>query len=149
MTPTPVLPDAVSVLLVHDRVTPSPGAALSPILIARRLDRSLRAIQPEVQFENPVETLYAAFTYDKFQDGVRWTALWFRDSEVVCLETQPWESGTGGYGYSECLPLGGWSPGEYEVQMFYADKWMVSVRFAVVGLPPRPTPTPPAGTPTP
>lgn len=136
MTPTPVLPEAVAVLLVHDRVTPSSEAVYSPLRIARILNRSLLPISPAEEFENPITTLYAAFTYDGLQDGVRWTALWYRGAEVVCLETQAWQSGTGGYGFSECAPVGGWLPGAYEVQMFYAERWVVSARFQVYGTPP-------------
>ncbi|MEX2030261.1 MAG: hypothetical protein WD906_04755 [Anaerolineales bacterium] len=143
VTPTPILPDAVAVLLVHDQVTPSSDAVFSPIQIARVLDRSLVPISPAEEFENPIGALYAAFTYDLLQDGVRWTALWYRGVEVVCLETQAWESGTGGYGFSECSPTGGWAPGAYEVQMFYAERWIVSARFQVHGAPPTRTATVP------
>ena len=144
VTPTPVLPDAVAVLLVHDRVTPSAQAAFSPLQIARVLDRSLVPIGPAQEFDNPIGTLYAAFTYDGLQDGVRWTALWYRGADVVCLETQVWQSGTGGYGFSECSPAGGWLPGAYEVQMFYAEGWVVSARFQVHGTPPTLTATAPS-----
>ncbi|MGH2626508.1 MAG: hypothetical protein ACRDHY_07660, partial [Anaerolineales bacterium] len=141
ITPTPMLPDAVAVLLIHETVTPDPAAAFSPLRIARRLDSSLLPVDPALEFENPIDTLYAAFTYNRLQDGVRWTAVWYRLGEVVCLETTAWQSGTGGYGYAECAPGRGWLAGEYEVQIFYGERWMVSERFRVTGTPPTRTPS--------
>ena len=46
-----------------------------------------------------------------------------------------WDGGTGGYGYTECLPEGGWAEGSYEVQVFIGDQWKSSARFDVLGDP--------------
>ena len=141
-TPTPTIPEAITVLF-RETVTPRPEAVFSPIEVARRLDRLNRALNPAEAFENPVGTLYGAFTYDFLDDGVRWTALWYREDHIVCSETKPWEDGTGGYGYAECAPVGGWEAGEYELRMFLGESWKVSARFRVSGLPP-PSPSPTA-----
>jgi hypothetical protein len=152
ITPTPVLPEAITVVFL-DTVTPPPDAALSPIDIALRLDRLNRAITPETTFANPIKKLYGAFTYNNLLDGVRWTAVWLRDGQTVCLETKQWDGGTGGYGYTECEPSEGWLPGNYEIQLYLGLTWQVSARFAVTGQPPTPTATPtpspiPPGAPT-
>lgn len=139
-TATPALPEAISVL-IRETVTPLPEAAFSPIEVATRLDRLNRPIDPGEELKNPLRRLYGAFTYNNLSDGVRWTAIWYRSDIVVCLETQAWDGGTGGYGYTECEP-GQWLPGEYEIQMFIGESWMVSKRFTVVGDPPTPTPEP-------
>lgn len=140
-TPTPTIPEAITVLF-RETVTPRPESVFSPIEIARRLDRLNRALSPAEAFENPIGTLYGAFTYDFLDDGVRWTALWYRGDRIVCSETKPWEDGTGGYGYAECAPAGGWEAGEYELRMFLGETWKVSARFRVSGLPPTATATP-------
>ena len=142
-TPTPILPEALTVLF-RETVTPRPEAVFSPIEFSRRLDRLNRPIAPDIVFENPVDVLYGAFTYDSLDDGVRWTALWYLGPEIVCTETKPWDGGTGGYGFTECQPRGGWQPGDYEVRMFLGETWFVSGRFSIGGLPaPVPaTPTP-------
>ena len=139
-TPTPTIPEAITVLF-RETVTPRPESVFSPIEVARRLDRLNRALNPAEAFENPVGILYGAFTYDFLDDGVRWTALWYRGDRIVCSETKPWEDGTGGYGYAECAPAGGWEPGEYELRIFLGETWKVSARFRVSGLPP-PSPSP-------
>ncbi len=152
ITPTPTvtgtltLPEGITVLF-RETVTPRPDAVFSPIQVARRLDASNRAIDPSDTFENPIGRLYGAFTYDNLQDGVRWTAIWLHEGEIVCLETKPWDGGTGGFGFTECEPEV-WLPGEYEIQMFVGEEWKVSTRFTVVGDPVMATPSP-AVTPTP
>jgi type VI secretion system secreted protein VgrG len=147
-TGTPQLPTSVAILL-QESVTPNPEALFSPIAVARRLDNQNNAINPDDEFENPIRRLFGAFTYDGLQDGVRWTAIWYRGDEVICLETIPWDGGTGGHGFTEC-ETEQWLPGEYEIQIFYAETWMVSTRFEVYGDPPTPTPTfTPTPSPTP
>ncbi|MBN1264481.1 MAG: hypothetical protein JXA25_03250 [Anaerolineales bacterium] len=141
-TPTPMLPEELIVLFV-ETVTPDPEAIFSPIQVARRLDALNQAINPAEEFENPVTILYGAFSYDFLADGVRWSAIWYRNGEVVCFETMPWDGGTGGYGFTECR-LDEWQPGEYEIQLFLGESWKISTRFTVSGAPPTQTPTPSA-----
>ncbi|MGH2621630.1 MAG: hypothetical protein ACRDHG_13845 [Anaerolineales bacterium] len=131
-TSTPGIPEALTVLF-RETVTPRPEAVFSPLEFSQRLDRLNRAIGPAAAFENPVEILFGAFTYDAMDDGVRWTALWYFGAEIVCSETKPWDGGTGGYGYTECAPLNGFQPGEYEARMFLGETWKVSGRFLIVG----------------
>ncbi|MDF1500162.1 MAG: hypothetical protein P1P76_06820 [Anaerolineales bacterium] len=130
-TPTPQLPSEIQVLF-RETQTPQPDAVFSTLLIARRLDNQNQAINPQEDFVGVSGRLYAAFTYNNLQDGVRWTAVWRQGDAIICIETQPWDGGTGGYGYTEC-ETDLWSPGEYEVQIFYGEEWMVSSRFEVLG----------------
>ena len=130
VTATPAIPEGLTVLF-RETVTPRPEAVFSPIEMSRRLDILNRAIGPATEFENPIDILYGAFTYNFLDDGVRWTAIWYLNSQIVCSETKPWDGGTGGYGYTECRPENGWLPGEYEVQMFLGTNWIVSSRFSI------------------
>ena len=91
-------------------------------------------------FEPSITKLFGTFTYENLQDGVRWTALWLRGDEVVCIETKPWEDGTGGYGFTECEPKI-WLPGTYEIRMFFGDTWKKSVQFEILSGTPTPLPT--------
>jgi hypothetical protein len=139
-TGTPQLPDEIRILIRSTAPVESDPLFSQPVL-ARRLDRENQPISPGEDFQNPVSTLYAAFTYNNLSDGVRWTAIWYLGDEVICLETQPWDGGTGGYGYTECT-LDAWVPGEYEIRIFWGERWMTSVRFEVIGNPPTATPAP-------
>jgi len=138
---TPALPESL-LLLYQDDITPEPEAILSPILVATSLTGFNIPIDPADAFENPVGRLYGAFSYDHMKDGVRWSAFWNLDGEPICFETKPWDGGTGGYGYTDCLPEGGWLEGEYEIQIFIGTQWEVSTRFQVRGAPPTATRTP-------
>lgn len=138
---TPVLPDAISVLL-QETVTPNPEAAFSDIVFATRINDSIQPVSPSDTFVNPVGRLFGAFSYNNLSDGVRWSAIWrHKDAGIVCVESQVWDGGTGGYGYTECEP-DAWEPGEYEVQIFFAETWRVSGRFTIEGAPPTATVTP-------
>ena len=92
-TPTPVLPEALAIVLLQDTVTPDPDAVFSLIQVATHLDDQNQAINPAESFENPLNKLYGAFTYNHLQDGVRWTAIWYRGEEEVCIDTKLWEGG--------------------------------------------------------
>jgi hypothetical protein len=139
-TGTPELPPEINILIRETEPADVEPLFSQPVL-ARRLDEENQPVNPAEDFNNPVETLYAAFTYNNLVDGVRWTAIWYLGTRVICLETQPWDGGTGGYGYTECTP-GVWEPGEYEIRMFWGNRWMTSVRFEVIGAPPTVTPVP-------
>lgn len=125
-------------------VTPGADAVFSPLQISRSINESRLPVNPQIEFANPVGKLYATFSYNNMQDGVQWTALWYRlqDRKLICYETQAWAGGTGGYGYTECEPLSNeWLPGEFEVQIFLGMQWQVSGRFTITGNPPTPAPT--------
>lgn len=131
-------------VLFNESVTPDANAVFSRIEISRRLDDRNRPIDPGQEFVNPIDILYGAFTYDFLIDGARWTAIWYRGDDVVCVESKPWDGGTGGYGYTECEPRSSWQSGEYEVQMFLAEEWKTSTRFSVLADPNTPTVEPTA-----
>ena len=76
------------------------------------------------------------------QDGVQWTAIWYRDGKLVNFETKPWDGGTGGIGYSDWNPEPEeWLPGTYTVVLFVGLDRQTSGQFIVNGDPPTPLPT--------
>ena len=136
-TQTPSIPLAVEVQF-SGTLTPPPEAVFSPLRFAEGIDLAY----------NPIKMMYAIFSYDKMADGAQWTALWYRDGELVYFETKPWEGGTGGFGFSDWAPEPeAWLPGVYQVQMFVGFDLIVFGDFEVVGFPPTKSPTP-SNTPT-
>lgn len=141
VTNTPFVPDKVAALF-DSKVTPAPDSIFSPIRFAQKVDPQNLPLNPASEFANPVDHLYGTFSFDKMQKGVQWTALWYRNNELVFFETQQWTGGTGGYGYTDWNPSSDqWLPGDYEVQIFIGSEWKQSGRFTVTGSPPSPQPT--------
>ena len=158
ITPTPHIPLAIEGKFTGT-LTPPGEAVFSLIEFSNvGLDGLNRAIEPTDTFTNPVGSMFAAFSYNGLADGIQWTALWYRQDELVNFETKPWDGGTGGYGYSEWHPNAEeWLPGEYQVQIFLGFDWYQVNFFTVLGTPPpstatfTPTPSqtlPPTATPT-
>jgi hypothetical protein len=123
-------------------ITPNATVIFSPLVFGTQLDENYQPIDPAEEFKNPIGKMYAVFSYDQMTVGAQWSALWYRSGELVCFESLPWNGGTGGFGYTECNdPVGGWLPGEYEVQLFIGTLWKQSGRFILTGNPPTLTST--------
>jgi hypothetical protein len=76
---------------------------------------------------------------------VQWTAVWYRDGEVIYYETKPWDGGTGGYGYSEWIPKAEeWLPAHYQVVIFVGMDAKIGGEFEVTGAPATSSVTPTA-----
>jgi len=150
-TPNPIMPAAISSGFTS-AITPNPKVDFSRIVFSRKLGKGLLPIDPQETFSNPIITLYGSFNYVNMIRGVQWTALWFRDGELIDFESMPWNGETGGYGFTETKLLPEeWLPGRYEVQIFVGETWIKNGSFEVIGDPYTPTPTPtitPSRTPT-
>jgi len=141
ITPTPHVPLVIEDLFTST-TTPNPAAVFSPLQFATALDKDFLPINPGTVFQNPVGHLYAQFTYDKMTPGAQWSAIWYYGNELVYYETNPWDGGTGGIGYTDWNPEPYlWLAGEYEVQIFVGDSWKTSGRFTVEGQPPTVAPS--------
>ncbi|HLA97518.1 MAG TPA: hypothetical protein VJL34_03620 [Anaerolineales bacterium] len=141
ITPTPFVPLAIEARF-ESTITPNPEAVFSALTFTDGLDALYRPLRPGTVFENPITHMYAIFSYDGMIKGSQWTALWYRDGELVHFETLPWDGETGGLGYTDWAPKPEeWLPGIYEVQIFVGLTWKVSGFFEVQGEPPTPLPT--------
>lgn len=140
-SPTPVLPTQY-LSRFTGKQTPDPNAVFSNLQFSRKIEGNL-PVEPLVEFANPVVHLYGTFSYDKMTDGAQWTAIWKQGDEILCDETKPWDGGTGGYGYTDCLPPAEkWVPGKYEVQVFLGTNYITGGSFTVTGDAPTITRTP-------
>ncbi len=141
ITPTPSLPLAV-VALFQSSITPNPQVVFSPLTFSTKIDDNLQAVDPQTIFDNPIQQIFATYSYNNMTPGAQWTAVWLRDGTQVCLETHPFAGGTGGFDSASCTdPVGGWQPGRYEVQIFVGEEWIVVGAFLVQGNPPTSIPT--------
>jgi type VI secretion system secreted protein VgrG len=142
MTPTPHIPEAI-IAQFEGSVTPSANSLFSLLQFTQGIDEAYNALNAAETFTNPVGHLFALFSYDQMLDGVQWTALWLRNGALVHYETQAWNGGSGGIGYSDWdPPAGDWLPGAYQVQIFLGLELKVVGDFIVEGIPPTATITP-------
>lgn len=140
-TPTPHLPLSLEIMVVSS-VTPQANAVITDVRFSDRLIDML-PVGNILEWENPVYRIYASYEYSHMTYGAQFTALWFRNSELVYFESGPWETGGHGRGYSKWEPAPHeWHPGEYEVQFFVGTVWKATGYFTVTGEPLPPTVTP-------
>ena len=140
ITPTPFVPPAIEALF-ESQITPNPNAAFSQLQFTLNCSNFLEFTAATV-FQNPVKYMCAVFTYSEMLPGSQWTALWFRNGDLVHYETIPWDGETGGYGFTEWkAPPQEWLPGTYEVQIFVGDEWKVVGQFLLQGDSPTRIPT--------
>ena len=141
ITTTPSLPLAV-LAQFESSITPNPETIFSPLSFATKIDNDLQPVDPQTVFDNPIQEIFATYSYDKMVPGAQWTAVWLRDGQQVCLETKPFDGSSGGYGFANCdHPIGGWQPGVYETQIYVGEEWKVVGKFLVQGQPPTLPPT--------
>jgi hypothetical protein len=139
-TSTPFVPPAIEALF-SGVVTPNPDAVFSPLQFSTVYE-NYECVVPATVFINPVRSMTACFSYNNMQDGVQWTAIWYRDGELVHFETLPWDGGTGGIGFSEWNPSPEeWLPGTYTIVLFVGLERQTSGQFIVNGEAPTPAPT--------
>jgi formylglycine-generating enzyme required for sulfatase activity len=143
-TDDPMIPLAVASKFTS-MVTPNAGVIFSPMLEFSQTIEGNQPVNPTSVFANPVSKLYGAFSYDKMNSGVQWSAVWYLldDNSLVCYETKPWDGGTGGYGYTSCTPPSElWQPGNYEVRIYVGLILESAGRFSITGQPVTLSPAP-------
>ena len=139
-TTTPFIPLAIEALF-ESVITPNPNAAFSQLQFTRNCSNFLE-FEAAAVFQNPTRYICGVFTYAEMLPGSQWTALWYRDGELVHYETIPWDGETGGYGFTEWeAPPEEWLPGNYEVQIFVGLEWKVVGQFILQGDAPTRVPT--------
>lgn len=145
ITATPRIPLAIETRF-EGVVTPNPDAIFSDLVFTEGIDEeTYEPLNPGEVFENPLGHMYALFSYDGMLDGSQWTAIWYRNGELVHWESQPWDGGTGGLGYTDWdAQPSDWQPGDYEVQIFVGVQWKVAGTFTVEGEAPTPVASPSA-----
>jgi hypothetical protein len=131
-SPPETMPPEV-LALFESTVTPEHEATIGPITFTDGLDAQYLPLNPGTVFQNPVDHIYAIFSYDSMTPRVQWTALWYHDGNLVHFETVPWEGGSGGMAYSDWKQdTNIWLPGDYEVKIFIGTTLKASAGFSVV-----------------
>jgi len=127
--------------LFESEVTPNPNAVFSPLQFTLNCE-NFNEFETATVFQNPINYLCAVFTYDQMIPLSQWTALWYREGQLVHYDTIPWDGEVGGYGFTEWeAPAEEWLPGTYDVQIFVGLDWKVVGQFILQGDAPTRVPT--------
>ncbi|MBC8335335.1 MAG: hypothetical protein H8E29_08735 [Anaerolineales bacterium] len=139
-TPTLTIPVIVEALF-QGNLTPEAGVSISSLRFSAEME-DYKAVLPSTSFYNPIKRMYAVFSYRDIAQGVQWTALWYREGELVNFDTEPWNQNPTGVGFTEWNPSPEkWLPGIYEVQIFIGRELQSIGQFELKGAPPTLTPT--------
>jgi len=95
-TPTPIMPAVISEGFTSE-ITPNPETAFSDLKFARRITAGNLPVDPGNRFDQPNSTLYGTFSFDKMIPGTQFSALWFRDGELIAYESFLWNDTSGGW----------------------------------------------------
>ncbi|MBT3240351.1 MAG: hypothetical protein HON98_10180 [Chloroflexi bacterium] len=141
VTPTPFVPIAIEAQF-EGFVTPPASVVFSPLVFGQGFDEDYNPINSGTIYTNPVGHMYALFSYDQMVDGIQWTALWLYEGDLVYYETLVWDSGGGGYGFTDYEPEPEeWLPGVYQIQIFAGTELKTVGEFTVNGEAVTSTPT--------
>jgi hypothetical protein len=138
LSPTPALPRLFITPPGTVTVTPLPEAVAANLRFSLR-DDCMVAVSRD-RFDSKPMKIFAHFYYDNWLRGVQWSGVWYHNDRLLFVETLLWEDSTGGCGFTNYDNQGRpWPAGDYEIQIFIGDRWLLSGRFAVSALA---TPTP-------
>ena len=107
------------------------------------LDAQYMPLKPGRVFQNPIDHLYALFSYKNMPLGAEWAAIWYRNGEEVYRKSTSWNQAASGLGFSDWQPdPTEWLPGTYRVEILVGDILKAEGTFIVEGLPATVTVTP-------
>jgi hypothetical protein len=89
----------------------------------------------DLAFLQEIKEIVGVFTYTGMTSGVQWTIAWYRDDQLLAVETQVWDGPEAGYGFLDFNPYETgqeWLAGEYRVQIYLTNEFAVESFFTVV-----------------
>jgi hypothetical protein len=131
-TPQATLPVTLTIPL-PSAIPPPADARFEFWTLAQEVDDNNQPVRPSTQFPEGIERIYLFFRYDGLLSDVPWATVWYRNGEYLSGGTDLWESQRpAGERYVFLGPTGGYTAGEYEVQIWLGDRLQVRVFFSVV-----------------
>lgn len=133
--PSPLPPEATPVStepVATETATPAlNGKHLMLRAMASGIDPSGLPINPALQFDAGVPSIYIFFDFQNVPEGRRLRHNWFRDGGSVYFESLPWERSGSGNAAIDWSPPNGFDAGVYEVRVFLDDQLQFVANFEV------------------
>ncbi|MGB5933984.1 MAG: sugar-binding protein, partial [Anaerolineae bacterium] len=121
-------------------VTSELGPTIGPLAFAEAADENNNCINPATSFPSGTPQIYTCFSYSGMQDGMAERMVWLRDGQILREGTETWDGGEEGNWWWRWGPQGGYTPGNYEVQLYLEGQLAQSGTFTVTGIEVGPTP---------
>lgn len=105
--------------------------AVGAFVFSREITDSGEPIESQVRFSAGPGPIHAVFRFANFQNGMAWSHVWYRDSQEVARGDDTWQWGAGGRAWLFFNPVGGFSPGTYELRLYVEGELRQSGGFVV------------------
>lgn len=133
-TPEPTVPIMEAIYTpVVPYATASIESEIGAITISGGVELNGEPIVPGTEFLSGTDILFASFDYQQMPNGVLWRHIWLRDGYLVGGETRLWEWGSRGRTYVHMQPRGGFTPGDYVVQILVDEVMVQFTQFTITG----------------
>lgn len=128
-TATPTLPAPAAYFPTSAARTPAPpGARIGPIEFAAGITRDVKAINPNRRFPASIHSIYAVYSYSGMQNGLDFTAVWYKDGVEVSRGSEEWRWGAKASSYSYFNPPG---EGLYKLELYINDSVLATGLFEI------------------
>lgn len=128
-TATPTLPAPAAYLPTSPARTPAPpGTRIGPIEFASGITRDVQAINPNRRFPASIHSIYAVYSYSGMENGLDFTAVWYRNGVEVSRGSEEWRWGVKASSYSYFNPPG---EGLYKLELYINDSVLATGLFEI------------------
>lgn len=111
-----VTDDAVAATIEEEIVVVEPN--IQSVAFATRIDDNFNPVSARYEFPTGSYTVYATFDYAGIENGTPWSWIWKHNGIEVGGGSQAWEHGDSGPGWVYFSPDGGFSEGEYTLEIW-------------------------------
>lgn len=135
-TPSPIPPTATPTLPAPGAYFPTsvartpapPEAKIGPIQFAAGITRDVEAINPNRRFPATIHSIYAVYSYSGMQNGLDFTAVWYKNGVEVSRGSEEWRWGVKASSYSYFNPPG---EGLYKLELYINDSVLATGLFEI------------------
>ncbi len=117
---------------ISGAVPPPADAQIEFWTLAQGVDENNQPVNPSQQFPSGIERVYLFFRYDGLLPNVPWAVIWYYDGKLLSGGMDLWETQQPSGEWYVYLTLGGgFSAGEYQVQVWLGERLQIRTMFSV------------------
>lgn len=105
--------------------------AIGAFVFSREITEGGEPIKSQVRFNAGPGPIHAVFRFANMRNGMAWSHAWYRDGQEIIRGEDTWQWGTDGRAWLYFNPVGGFSPGTYELRFYVEGELRQSGGFVV------------------